>query len=68
MVRVKHLKMTFFYITGSYFWYDMGLLHREDGPAIEWSRLNHVWYYHGQLIDCKNQKEFERLIRLKAFW
>ena len=52
-------------------WYQHGIRHREDGPAIE--RLRHhldkqLWYYHGEKINCSSQKEFERLIKLKAFW
>lgn len=45
-----------------------GELHREDGPAIEWNNGEKQWYYHGELIHCSSQEEFERLIKLKGFW
>jgi len=41
--------------------------HRLDGPAITSFGKNY-WWYHGRFINCKTQEEFERLIRLKAFW
>jgi hypothetical protein len=44
--------------------------HREDGPAIidPYNSNNSSWWYHGKRIDCKTQEEFERHMRLKAFW
>ena len=30
-------------------WYQNGKLHREDGPAIEWSDGNREWYKNGKL-------------------
>ena len=41
--------------------------HRLNGPA----RIlygNGEWWYHGTYITNKSQKEFEKLIKLKAFW
>jgi len=49
-------------------WYLNGQIHREDAPAVEWIDGYKVWYYHGQLVNCSSQKEFERLIKLKALW
>jgi hypothetical protein len=43
-------------------------LHREDGPAVEFASGYKEWYLNGKLIPCKTQKEFEQLIRLRAFW
>jgi hypothetical protein len=43
-------------------------LHREDGPAIEFANGDKYWYLNGQYIHCTNQKEFDRLMRLRAFW
>jgi energy-coupling factor transporter ATP-binding protein EcfA2 len=37
------------YADGSKFWYQNGKLHREDGPAIEWSDGNREWYKNGKL-------------------
>jgi hypothetical protein len=49
------------------------LFHREDGPARVWfgedfSKLMEQWYYLGKYIECSNQKEFERLIKLQLLW
>jgi hypothetical protein len=49
-------------------WYLNGKLHREDGPAVEWSIDNKFWYLNNVRIPCKTQEEFERLMKLKAFW
>lgn len=52
-------------------YYQDGNLHREDGPALILfsSGQNHnYWAYHGEHLDCKSQKEFEQLIKWKAFW
>ncbi len=43
-------------------------LHREDGPAIEFISGDKEYWYYGQYIDCKTDEEFQRLIKLKAFW
>lgn len=52
-------------------YYDVnGKLHREDGPAME-SFVNHLynnWYLHGVCLDCETQDQFERLVKMKAFW
>ena len=54
-------------------WYRHGLLHREDGPAANWATTNDnsvvmTWYLNGKRINCSTQKEFEKLLKLKAFW
>jgi|SRR5579859_1289797 len=56
------------YTDGSKAWFLHGQRHRLDGPAIEHANGYKAWYYHGQLINCFCQKEFERLIKLKALW
>lgn len=43
------------------------VLHRIDGPALDW-KGNPGWYLHGKSIPVKTQEEFERYLRLKAFW
>jgi hypothetical protein len=55
------------YSNGDYSWYINGILHRLDGPAKDWNNCKE-WYYHGKQIHCNSQKEFERLLRLKALW
>jgi hypothetical protein len=49
-------------------YYDRGVLHREDGPAIIQIDGDEEWFYHGARIFCSNIEQFNRLIRLKAFW
>ena len=56
-------------IYGTIRYYDeIGLLHREDGPAIEDSNGDKFWYINGENINCETQEEFERLLKIKAFW
>jgi hypothetical protein len=55
------------YANGSKAWYINGLLHREDGPAVECVFGYYEWYYHGKQIDCKDNQEFLRMIKLMAF-
>jgi hypothetical protein len=43
------------------------LMHKIDGPAYV-DRGSKLWYYEGKLISCSSQEEFERLLKLKAFW
>lgn len=46
--------------------------HREDGPAIVWQEsmgADGDWYYYlGKRIYCSSQEEFQKLMKLKAFW
>jgi hypothetical protein len=56
------------YPGGSKHWYQNGLLHRLDGPAREYLNGYKEWYYEDEYIDCKSQKEFERIIKLRLFW
>lgn len=55
-------------IYGMKIWYQYGKLHRTTGPAIELANGLHFWHLNGEIIDCKTQEEFERLMRMKAFW
>jgi hypothetical protein len=57
---------------GSYSWYQYGVRHREDGPAIDWmneaeSRIKE-WYYRGNRILVKDQREYQQLMKMKVFW
>jgi hypothetical protein len=57
------------YANGDKEWYVNDKLHREDGPAIEAANGTKYWWLHGEeLWPCTTQKEFEQLMRLKAFW
>jgi hypothetical protein len=53
---------------GDKWWYINGKLHREDGPALEDINGNNFWYLNDVRIPCKTQKQFEQLMKLKAFW
>jgi hypothetical protein len=53
---------------GTKWWYLNGLCHREDGPAIEYANGDKRWYFRGKHIDCKTNKEFLQLMKMKAFW
>ena len=51
-------------------WWFEGKRHRTDGPAVEYigSGSFKEWWYHGVKIDCSSQQQFEKLIKMKAFW
>lgn len=52
-------------------WMQHGKVHREDGPAIEWNdgrTDDKWWYYRNERIFCKSQREFEKMLKIKAFW
>lgn len=50
-------------------WSVNGRLHRLDGPAIEDGKDNrYLWYYYGKRLPVSSQKEFEQILKLKAFW
>ena len=55
------------YSDGDKEWFLNGLRHREDGPAIEYGYKDKFWFYHGKQIDCKDNQEFLRMIKLMAF-
>lgn len=48
------------------------LLHRTDGPAVEYTEGpcegQTYWWFHGIFVPVKSQKEFELYMILKAFW
>ena len=48
-------------------WYNNdGYLHREDGPAIEFYNGDKEWWINGKQIYCKDNKEFQRIMKMKA--
>ena len=78
-------------INGNKYWYKEGLLHRENGPAVEYNNGTKIWMINNKIhrldgpaiirndgskswfinnvgVPCSSQEEFERLIKLKAFW
>ena len=55
------------YASGDKSWLQYGEYHRLDGPAIDWENSKQ-WWYRGKWILCSSQQEFEKIIKLKAFW
>lgn len=53
---------------GTKYHYVNGQLHREDGPAIELPNGYKFWFLYGRGTRCKTQEEFEKFMKLKAFW
>jgi len=43
-------------------------LHREKGPAVISPNGDKQWWFHGKRVNCNSQEEFEKLLKLKAFW
>lgn len=56
------------YVNGGKDWMQNGKRHRLDGPAVEYAEGGKEWWVEDELINCDSQEEFERLIRLRAFW
>ena len=60
---------TYYYHNNNY-----RVIHRLDGPAVTYIENNILgiddseWWYHGTMTPCKSQEEFEKYIKLKAFW
>ena len=55
------------YDDGDKHWFLHGKLHREDGPAVERADGYNSWYYHDKHIDCKDNQEFLRIVKLMVF-
>jgi len=56
------------HLNGYQAWYIHDLCHREDGPAMIYSNGDQEWYIRGKRINVKSQQDFERYLKLKAFW
>ena len=54
---------------GAKYWYQHGLSHRLDGPAIERTGICIIcgWYYNGEKADVYSQEEFEKWLKLRNF-
>lgn len=55
-------------IVGTKEWYIKGQRHRLDGPAVEYPDGLKFWFYNGMRVNCNSQEEFNKLLKLKAFW
>ena len=49
-------------------WYHHNERHRLDGPAIEFENGDCEWWFDGKRILVETQEEFEKYLKLKAFW
>ena len=56
------------FVAGNESWVNNGVYHRLDGPAYYPPNMQPQWWFNGKYIVCKSQKEFEQLLKLKAFW
>jgi len=56
-----------------------GRLNNPEGPAqqdiisithdkVTSNVIMYLWFFHGEKINCSSQEEFEKMIKLKAFW
>ena len=48
-------------------WYLNGIIHRDDGPAIENSSGYKEYWYYGNKINVESTEDFIRYIKLLAF-
>ena len=53
---------------GDKVWFIEGKRHRLDGPAIEYIGGYKEYHYLGKHIECNSNKEYFKLLKLKAFW
>jgi hypothetical protein len=53
-------------------WWVHDKLHREDGPAVEYHSHGIIWQdlwcYDGTIVICSSLEEFQKRIKMKAFW
>ena len=49
-------------------YYMEGKLHRLDGPAKIFKDGRLEWWYQDNKINVTNQRDFERIIKLKIYW
>jgi len=54
--------------SGDKYWCRNDKVHREDGPAVELANGTKYWYYRGMEINCSNQQQFKKILKMKAFW
>jgi hypothetical protein len=55
------------YEDGAKYWAKDGLFHRETRPAIILDSNTKKYYYNGEYIDVKTDKEFKQYIKMKVF-
>lgn len=53
---------------GDKFWFIHGKMHRVDGPAAEFNDGFKEWFIDDKQVLCATQEEFEKLLKMRAFW
>lgn len=54
---------------GVEFWHNYNWkFHREDGPALIYPDGSQFWYIDGEAIDCNDNEEFLRIMKLRVFF
>jgi hypothetical protein len=73
-----HLKYMIDVFDNKFHYNSDGKYHRLDGPAVEWDSnfaamfsqdISNIkeWYIEGEQIDCKDNEEFLRIVKMKEF-
>jgi len=68
MKSINHKEYVVKSFDGTIYHYKGSKIHRTDGPAVECDDGFKLWFYNGARINCSSQEEFEKLLKLKAFW
>lgn len=56
------------YPDGLKIWYRCNLIHSEISAALEHPNGEKLWVLNGQELGASSQEEFEKWMKLKAFW
>lgn len=43
-------------------------IHRLDGPAVIYPSGKGEWWYYGKKVNVQSQEQFEKFLKMKAFW
>jgi hypothetical protein len=46
-------------------YYQNGILHRLDGPALDYVKFKE-WWINGECIQCKDNEEFLRIVKMRS--
>ena len=55
------------YANGDKCWCLNGKRHREDGPAVEYANGGKCWLLNDIKLQCENDKEFQSIMKMRAF-
>jgi hypothetical protein len=68
IIKLPHDCWMHEYSSGDKYYFRNKGFHREDGPAVDRSDDSKEWWLNGICVPCTTQVQFERLLKLKAFW